>query len=211
VRDAAVIIAIAAIASRTTQKYRSRRLRYVAIAARHAAQNILHQAISLGLGGIPIGAFSDLRWKAALQLRISRNRCTSFQSDEPSLARPLCAQERLQASRAFPTRQSAGNSICAPFQRPTLSCSPICTTCTRDRKTQCQTGCGCLRSAQSHERAFGLTPHIVLLRRGQPVVFLNKILRIRILHRNSTGVQRTDRLDSSPFVTLFYPSAWALP
>jgi SagB-type dehydrogenase family enzyme len=54
------IIAIAAVYSRTTGKYGDRgRTRYVPMDAAHAAQNVLLQAVALGLGAVPVGAFDD--------------------------------------------------------------------------------------------------------------------------------------------------------
>lgn len=53
-------IVIAAVFSRTQNVYgRERGERYVHIEVGHAAQNIHLQAVSLGLGSVPIGAFSD--------------------------------------------------------------------------------------------------------------------------------------------------------
>jgi SagB-type dehydrogenase family enzyme len=53
-------VAIAAVYTRTTGKYRERgRLRYVPMDAAHAAQNVLLQAAALGLGAVPVGAFDD--------------------------------------------------------------------------------------------------------------------------------------------------------
>jgi SagB-type dehydrogenase family enzyme len=67
-RGAPITIAIAAVASRTTGKYGDRGNRYVAIEVGHAAQNILLEATSLGLGAVPMGAFSDAELKRALAL-----------------------------------------------------------------------------------------------------------------------------------------------
>jgi SagB-type dehydrogenase family enzyme len=58
--EAPVIFVITAVYPRTVKKYgRARGERYVQIEAGHAAQNLLLQAESLGLGGVPIGAFDD--------------------------------------------------------------------------------------------------------------------------------------------------------
>jgi len=59
VRDAPLVIVIAADYSRTAGKYGGRSERYVHMEAGHAAQNIHLQAVALGLGSVPIGAFSD--------------------------------------------------------------------------------------------------------------------------------------------------------
>jgi nitroreductase len=42
--------------------------RYVHLEAGHAAQNLLLQAVALGLGAVPIGAFDDDRLSRALGL-----------------------------------------------------------------------------------------------------------------------------------------------
>ncbi len=57
--DAPVVIVIAAVYERTTQRYGTRGVRYVDIEAGHSAQNIHLQGVGLGLGSFPIGAFSD--------------------------------------------------------------------------------------------------------------------------------------------------------
>lgn len=69
VLSAPAVIVIAAVYARTAQKYGADRgARYVHLEAGHAAQNILLQAVSLNLGGVPIGAFEDEKVKQALQL-----------------------------------------------------------------------------------------------------------------------------------------------
>ena len=57
--QAPTVFLIAGVPKRTTGKYGERGIRYVHLEAGHAAQNILLQAVSLGLGGVAIGAFSD--------------------------------------------------------------------------------------------------------------------------------------------------------
>ena len=55
-------IAVAAVPARTAAKYGADRAgRYVDLEAGHAAQNVLLEAVALGLGGVPIGAFDDRR------------------------------------------------------------------------------------------------------------------------------------------------------
>ncbi len=61
-------IVVTAIFERTTQKYRDRGIRYVYMEAGHAAQNVCLQAVSLDLGTVVIGAFSDDQVKEVMQL-----------------------------------------------------------------------------------------------------------------------------------------------
>ncbi|MCL6087745.1 MAG: SagB/ThcOx family dehydrogenase, partial [Actinobacteria bacterium] len=68
ISEAPVDIVITAIYERTTVKYGSRGIRYVHIEAGHACQNILLEATSLGLGAVPIGAFSDSDVQKVLNL-----------------------------------------------------------------------------------------------------------------------------------------------
>ena len=59
VENAPAVFVLAAVYSRTKQRYGDRAERYVKIEVGHAAQNLLLQAVSLGLGAVPIGAFHD--------------------------------------------------------------------------------------------------------------------------------------------------------
>lgn len=59
IATAAIIICIAAVFGRTTAKYGARGRGYVFMEAGHAAQNLLLQAVALGLGATMVGAFSD--------------------------------------------------------------------------------------------------------------------------------------------------------
>lgn len=68
VRQAPCVIAIASVNERTRVKYGDRAARYAAIEAGHVAQNILLEAVSLGLGGVPVGAFDDTAAHEALEL-----------------------------------------------------------------------------------------------------------------------------------------------
>ena len=56
---APIVIVITADYHRTTSKYGTRGIRYVHLEAGHAAQNLLLEAISLGLSAVTIGAFND--------------------------------------------------------------------------------------------------------------------------------------------------------
>jgi len=68
IRDAPAVFVITAIYERTARKYGGRAERYVKLEAGHACQNILLQAVALGLGAVPIGAFYDDQIQAALSL-----------------------------------------------------------------------------------------------------------------------------------------------
>lgn len=59
VSEAAIALVITAVYSRITGKYGQRGIRYSWIEAGHIAQNIHLQAVALGLGSVPIGAFDD--------------------------------------------------------------------------------------------------------------------------------------------------------
>lgn len=65
---ASVDILISVVYERLSRKYGDRSVRYAHIEVGHAAQNILLQAQSLGLGICPIGAFNDDKVKNVLQL-----------------------------------------------------------------------------------------------------------------------------------------------
>lgn len=69
VRDAPAVFVFAAVFERTSKKYgEARTPRYVHMEAGHAAQNLLLQAVALGLGGVPVGAFSDAQVSSVLSL-----------------------------------------------------------------------------------------------------------------------------------------------
>lgn len=68
VAEAPAVLVIAAAFRRTEVKYGERAERYVHLEAGHAAQNVLLQAVALGLGGVPIGAFSDREVQRVLGL-----------------------------------------------------------------------------------------------------------------------------------------------
>ncbi len=58
-KEASVCFVLAGDYSVTAAKYGDRAQRYVHIEAGHAGQNLLLQAVALGLVGVPIGAFGD--------------------------------------------------------------------------------------------------------------------------------------------------------
>jgi len=68
VRNAPGVIVICAVYERTSRKYGARAERYVKIEVGHAAQNVLLQATSMGLGAVPVGAFYDDKVKEVLNL-----------------------------------------------------------------------------------------------------------------------------------------------
>ena len=61
-------IVITAVYDRITPKYGKRGIRYAAIEAGHIAQNVHLEAVSMGLGSVPIGAFSDREVAKVLSL-----------------------------------------------------------------------------------------------------------------------------------------------
>jgi SagB-type dehydrogenase family enzyme len=71
VQKAPAIFVIAAVYERTSKKYGNRTERYVIMEAGHAGQNLLLQAVSLGLETVPIGAFHDEKVKQVLNLPIN--------------------------------------------------------------------------------------------------------------------------------------------
>lgn len=67
--QAPAVFVIAAVHERIERRYgRARTPRYVHMEVGHAAQNLLLEAVSLGLGGVPIGAFYDGQLHEALSL-----------------------------------------------------------------------------------------------------------------------------------------------
>ncbi len=70
--EAPAVFVFAAVFERTARRYgKADAYRYVYLEAGHAAQNLLLEAVALGLGGVAVGAF----WKARLRkgLGLSRN------------------------------------------------------------------------------------------------------------------------------------------
>jgi SagB-type dehydrogenase family enzyme len=69
VRQAPAVFIVTAVYERTAAKYGAvRSPRYVHLEAGHAAQNLLLEAVALGLGAVPIGAFEDETVQATLGL-----------------------------------------------------------------------------------------------------------------------------------------------
>jgi SagB-type dehydrogenase family enzyme len=59
IADAGLVIVITAVFERTTYRYGKRGIQYVYNEVGHCAQNVLLEAVALGLGSVPIGAFDD--------------------------------------------------------------------------------------------------------------------------------------------------------
>jgi SagB-type dehydrogenase family enzyme len=68
IRDGAVSLVFTAVYERTTGRYGERGIRYVYMEAGHAAQNVYLQAVSLNLGTVVVGAFSDNEVKEILNI-----------------------------------------------------------------------------------------------------------------------------------------------
>jgi SagB-type dehydrogenase family enzyme len=68
VAAAPAVLVLAGVHGRTAAKYGGRAERYVHLEAGHAAQNVLLQAVALGLGAVPIGAFDDWAVREVLGL-----------------------------------------------------------------------------------------------------------------------------------------------
>jgi SagB-type dehydrogenase family enzyme len=68
VREAAADFVICSVYARVMSKYGRRGIRYAHIEAGHVAQNLLLEAVALGLGAVPIGAFDDERVQRVLSL-----------------------------------------------------------------------------------------------------------------------------------------------
>jgi SagB-type dehydrogenase family enzyme len=67
-REAPLIVVISAVPARTTVKYGRRGERYATMEAGFACQNLLLEAVALGLGAVPVGAYDDDRVRAVLGL-----------------------------------------------------------------------------------------------------------------------------------------------
>ncbi|RMG35072.1 MAG: SagB/ThcOx family dehydrogenase [Planctomycetota bacterium] len=69
IRQSAATFLFCGVTERTASKYGQRAGRYVLLEAGHAAQNLLLEAVALGLGAVPIGAFYDRQLRLLLDLR----------------------------------------------------------------------------------------------------------------------------------------------
>lgn len=68
VRNAPAAFVVTGVVSRLAERYGDRSERYTRLEAGHCAQNLLLQATALGLGAVPIGAFTDSAVREALDL-----------------------------------------------------------------------------------------------------------------------------------------------
>lgn len=68
VRQVPLSVVIAVVYERIMWKYGDRGIRYAHIEAGHVAQNIHLEAVALGLGSVPVGAFRDERVQRVLSL-----------------------------------------------------------------------------------------------------------------------------------------------
>lgn len=68
IAEAPVTIVFSGVYGRTATRYGERAERYVHIEAGHAAQNLSLQAVALGFGTVPVGAFRDDNVAAVLDL-----------------------------------------------------------------------------------------------------------------------------------------------
>ncbi|MEO0142109.1 MAG: SagB/ThcOx family dehydrogenase [candidate division WOR-3 bacterium] len=69
IADAGVVFIITAVFGRTTRRYGERAYRYINNEVGHCAQNIHLEAVALGLGSVPVGAFDDEGVKKLLKLK----------------------------------------------------------------------------------------------------------------------------------------------
>jgi len=68
VRRAPLRLVVTGVVARTAAKYGARAERYVLLEAGHAAENVLLEAVALGLGAVPVGALDGAKVRAALGL-----------------------------------------------------------------------------------------------------------------------------------------------
>jgi SagB-type dehydrogenase family enzyme len=69
IAQAGMVVIITAIFERTAMRYGDRAARYVYMEAGHCAQNIHLEAVAMGLGSVPVGAFSDNELRRVLGLK----------------------------------------------------------------------------------------------------------------------------------------------
>ena len=69
IAEAGMVVIVTAVFKRTTRRYSRRGEYYVYIEAGHCAQNIHLEAVALGLGSVPVGAFRDDDLSSVLKLR----------------------------------------------------------------------------------------------------------------------------------------------
>jgi SagB-type dehydrogenase family enzyme len=79
IADAGLVIVITAVFERTTYRYGKRGIQYVYNEVGHCAQNVLLEAVALGLGSVPIGAFDDAKL----------SQCCDLQEEEPLYILPV--------------------------------------------------------------------------------------------------------------------------
>jgi SagB-type dehydrogenase family enzyme len=69
IHQASAVIILTCVARRIEERYgKSRGARYIAMEAGHAAQNVMLQAVALGLASVPVGAFQDAQLAKILEL-----------------------------------------------------------------------------------------------------------------------------------------------
>ena len=68
IKEAPIVIVIAAVYERTTSRYGERGIRYVHMEAGHVGQNLYLQAVAQGLGMVVVGAFYDDQAQKILRL-----------------------------------------------------------------------------------------------------------------------------------------------
>lgn len=68
VGEAPAVIVLTAVFDRLRPQYGARAERYAALEAGHVAQNVLLEAVALGLAAVPVGAFDDEAVKGCLGL-----------------------------------------------------------------------------------------------------------------------------------------------
>lgn len=70
IHQASAVVILTCVARRIEERYgKSRGARYIAMEAGHAGQNVMLQAVALGLASVPIGAFQDAQLAKVLELK----------------------------------------------------------------------------------------------------------------------------------------------